>query len=200
MRGGHQSRAGGEATSFPPKCPHGSELPLEGSSEEPSPWDSLPGCPQGHCMLGGPAPSLVMTAGQARLEARAEAPRGPLDCLGRSPVLVLRQREVPVFWGALPGRPHQAMLPCSPNSGPLAFTQGPLGFGAAALLPLAAAGQVAPPLPAGRPLAVDVVVAQEVPGAAAELPLRAVGLARARRPPAFTFRHVPLRRRRHHGS
>ena len=29
-------------------------------------------------------------------------------------------------WGALPGRPHQAMLPCSPNSGPLAFTQGPL--------------------------------------------------------------------------
>lgn len=41
--------------------------------------------------------------------------------------------------------------------------------------------RVAPPLPAGRPPAVDVVVAQEVPGAAAELPLRAVGLARARR-------------------
>lgn len=74
MRGGHQSRAGGGATSFPPKCPHGSELPLEGSSEEPSPWDSFPGCPQGHCMLGVPAPSLVVTAGQARLEARAPCP------------------------------------------------------------------------------------------------------------------------------
>lgn len=56
-----------------------------------------------------------------------------------------------------------------------------LGLGAPALLPLAAAGQVAPPLLARRPLAVDVVVVQEVPGAAAELPLGAVGLAGARR-------------------
>ena len=83
-------------------------------------------------MLGGPAPSLVVMAGQARLEVRAPCPKlggssqGPLDCLGRSPVLVLRQREVPVFWGALPGCPHQAVLTCSPNSGPLALTQGPL--------------------------------------------------------------------------
>lgn len=54
-----------------------------------------------------------------------------------------------------------------------------LGLGAAALLPLAAAGQVASPLPAGRPLPVDVVMVQEVPGAAAQLPLRSVGLTRA---------------------
>lgn len=53
-----------------------------------------------------------------------------------------------------------------------------LGLGAVALLPLAAASQVAQPLPAIRPLAVDVVVLQDVPGAAAELPLGQVDLAR----------------------
>lgn len=82
---------------------------------------------------------------------------------------------------ARPPRPAP-LVPGLPGlGGPARVTWPHLGFGAAALLPLAAAGQVAPPLPAGRPLAVDVVVAQEVPGAAAELPLRAVGLARARR-------------------
>lgn len=69
------------------------------------------------------------------------------------------------------------------SSGPAPPPASPahLGLGAPALLPLAAAVQVAPPLLAGRPLAVDVVVVQEVPSAAAEVPLRAVGLARARR-------------------
>lgn len=69
------------------------------------------------------------------------------------------------------------------SSGPAPPPASPahLGLGAAALLPLAAAVQVAPPLLAGRPLAVDVVVVQEVPSAATEVPLRAVGLARARR-------------------
>jgi hypothetical protein len=56
-----------------------------------------------------------------------------------------------------------------------------LSLGAPALFPVATARQVAQPLLAGRPLAVDVVVMQEVPGAAAELPLRAVALAGPRR-------------------
>lgn len=95
--------------------------------------------------------------------------------------LLLRQREMPVCRGALPQGPHQGMLSCSLDSRTLTLTEGPLGLGAPALLPLAAAVQVAPPLLAGRPLAVDVVVVQEVPSAATEVPLRAIGLARARR-------------------
>lgn len=105
-------------------------------------------------------------------------------------VFLLRwQREMPVCRGALPQGPHQRMLSCSLDSRTLTLTEG-LGLGAPALLPLAATVQVAPPLLAGRPLAVDVVVMQEVPSAAAELPLRAVGLARARRSPAAAFGHV----------
>lgn len=41
VRGGHQSRVRWGCLIPPPECPHGSELPLEGSSEEPSPRDSL---------------------------------------------------------------------------------------------------------------------------------------------------------------
>ena len=42
------TRAGpGGSRLIPLECPHGSELRLEGSSEEPSPWDSVLGrCPQ----------------------------------------------------------------------------------------------------------------------------------------------------------
>lgn len=60
-------------------------------------------------------------------------------------------------------------------------SQAHLGLGAPVLFPLTTAVQVAPPLLAGRPLTVDVVVVQKVSGTAAELPLRTVGLAGARR-------------------
>lgn len=104
--------------------------------------------------------------------------------------LLLWQREMPVCRGALPQSPHQGVLPCSPDSRTLALTEGPLGLGALVLFPRTAAVQVAPPLLAGWPLTVDVVVVQKVSSTAAELPLRAVGLAGARRPPATAVSHV----------
>lgn len=82
------------------------------------------------------------------------------------------------------------MLSCSLDSPTLALTEGSLSLRAPALLPLETAVQVASPLLARRPLSVDVVVVQEVPGAAAELPLGAVGFAGARRLPAAAVGHV----------
>lgn len=126
-------------------------------------------------MRMGEARDRALVSGGTHQTAEA----GPAEKVVRvSPILVLRQREVPVCGGTPPGGPHYGVLLRSPDSRPLTFTEGPLGLGAAALLPLAAAGQVASPLPAGRPLPVDVVMVQEVPGAAAQLPLRSVGLTR----------------------
>lgn len=101
------------------------------------------------------------TKGGPRLYS-SPAPPG-LEC-GEGVVRALGRR------GNAPPRP--SATPSSPVH---------LGLRAPALLPLPAAGQVAPPLLAGRPFAVDVVVVQEVSGAAAELPLRAVDFAGARR-------------------
>lgn len=58
----------------------------------------------------------------------------------------------------MPQGPYQGVLLSSLDPNLLALTEGSLGLGAAVLLPLEAVSQVAEPLPAIRPLAVDVVV------------------------------------------
>lgn len=95
-------------------------------------------------------------------------------------VFLLQQRKVPVSRGALPHSPHQGVLLCSLDTCPLTLTEGSLGLGATAFLPVATTGQVAQPLLAGGELPVDIVVVQEVPGAATEFQLSAVGLTGSR--------------------
>lgn len=71
----------------PPSVPTGQSCPWRVrlrspalGTASPGPLSpGLPGCPQGCHVLGGPAPSLGVTTGQARLEARA-----PCLTLGRS--------------------------------------------------------------------------------------------------------------------
>ena len=124
VRGGHQSRVRWGCLTPHPKCPHGSELPLEGSSEEPSPWDSLSWAAvprsawlplQGCHVLGGPDSSLVVTAGQVRLEARAPCPMLGRSSQGPFGLFVLVTRPCPraegsasllggSAWAPTPGR------------------------------------------------------------------------------------------------
>ena len=74
-------------------------------------------------MRMGEARDRALVSGGTHQTAEA----GPAEKVVRvSPILVLRQREVPVCGGTPPGGPHYGVLLRSPDSRPLTFTEGPL--------------------------------------------------------------------------